>query len=198
LASTAWWSPSLQRRPGHRAPGELVDDEHLPVGDDVVHVLLVQRVGAQQLVHHVQRLAAARVLHLDARRASIFSCGSSSWSCSMRCTSSEMSGQHELVVAVGRERVDAAVGQVDRVPALVEHVQQVLLELAVLLLGRRELAVGDVVQLHLLDHLLHARLLHDLHQALVLRRPEPGLVQQSAAAPCPSARAPARPRPTSR
>ena len=57
----------------HRAAGELVDDQHLAFLHDVVHVLLVQRVRAQQLVHDVQLLALRRVLDLDlrgARRAS--------------------------------------------------------------------------------------------------------------------------------
>ncbi len=58
LASTAWCRPSLQRRPGEHAAGELVDDEDLAVvGDDqVVHVALVERVRAQALVQDVERL----------------------------------------------------------------------------------------------------------------------------------------------
>ena len=49
----------------HRAAGELVDDEDLAFLHDVVHVLLVQRVRAQQLVHDVELLALRRVLDLD-------------------------------------------------------------------------------------------------------------------------------------
>ncbi len=56
LASTAWCRPSLQRRPGEHAAGELVDDEDLAVvGDQVVDVALVERVRAQALVQDVER-----------------------------------------------------------------------------------------------------------------------------------------------
>ena len=51
----------------HRAAGELIDDEHLPVLHDVIHVLLVQRVRAQQLMHDVQPLAALGIGALDRR-----------------------------------------------------------------------------------------------------------------------------------
>ena len=53
----------------HRAAGELVDDQDLAFLHDVVHVLLVQRVRAQQLVHDVEPLALRRVLDLDRRAA---------------------------------------------------------------------------------------------------------------------------------
>ena len=71
LASTAWWSPSAQRRPGNHAAGELVHDEHLAVLHQVVHFLLVERVRLQQLVNDVQFLALGGVLpfHLLPRGA---------------------------------------------------------------------------------------------------------------------------------
>ena len=55
LASTAWCSPSDQRRPGHGAAGELVDDDDLAVADDVLHVPLEQGVGAQRRVDMVHQ-----------------------------------------------------------------------------------------------------------------------------------------------
>ena len=48
--------------PGHDAAGELVDDQHLALLHQVVHVLLVQDVGLQQLVDDVQLLALERVV----------------------------------------------------------------------------------------------------------------------------------------
>ena len=50
---------------GHDAAGELVDDQHLAVLHQVVHFLLVQGVGLQQLVDDVELLALERVLGLD-------------------------------------------------------------------------------------------------------------------------------------
>ena len=50
LASMAWWSPSLYRRPNMSRPGELVHDDHLAVLDDVVDVLLHHAVGLDGLV----------------------------------------------------------------------------------------------------------------------------------------------------
>ena len=45
LASTAWCRPSLQRRPGHEAAGELVDDDDLAVLHHVVLVAVVEVVA---------------------------------------------------------------------------------------------------------------------------------------------------------
>jgi hypothetical protein len=47
--------------PGEHAAGELVDDEDLAVvGDEVVHVALVEGVRAEALVEDVQRLEVDR------------------------------------------------------------------------------------------------------------------------------------------
>ena len=48
--------------PGHGAARELVDDHHLAVAHDVVHVALVERVRAQRRVEVVQELDVARVV----------------------------------------------------------------------------------------------------------------------------------------
>ena len=50
---------------GHRAAGELIDDQHLPFLHDIVHVLLVQGVRLEQLVHDVELLALKRIFGLD-------------------------------------------------------------------------------------------------------------------------------------
>ena len=42
-----------------------IDDQDLPFLHDVVHVALVQRVGAEELVHDVELLALCRILALD-------------------------------------------------------------------------------------------------------------------------------------
>ena len=85
--------------------------------------------------------------------------------------------QHERLVIVRRHELDALVREVHRVPLLVEHEEQIVLDVAIRLLGRRQLAIGDVIELHLLHELLDARLLQHLHQALVLRAAELRLVQ---------------------
>jgi hypothetical protein len=86
-------------------------------------------------------------------------------------------GQHELVRRRRREEVHARVREVHRVALLVEHEEQVFLDVAELLLGRRLLAVGDVRELLLQDQLLDAGLLHHLQQALVLGAAHPRLVE---------------------
>ena len=48
----------------HDAPGELVDDLHLAVLDDVVDVALVQRLGLQCLIQMVDELRVARVVEV--------------------------------------------------------------------------------------------------------------------------------------
>src|SRR6266566_3070382 len=48
--------------PRHQPAGELVDDEDLAVLNDVLDVFFVERVGLQQLVDDMQRLALDRVL----------------------------------------------------------------------------------------------------------------------------------------
>ena len=61
LASTAWCSPSLQRRPGIRRPGELVDDDDFAVLDHVVLVEVEQHVGLEGLLHVVLPLDGVHV-----------------------------------------------------------------------------------------------------------------------------------------
>ena len=52
---------------GHEAAGELVDDHHLAVLHDVVHVALVEVVGLERVVDQVRPLhVAGRVEALDA------------------------------------------------------------------------------------------------------------------------------------
>ncbi len=67
-----------------------------------------------------------------------------------------------------RHVVDATIGQVHGVALLIEHVQQVVLDVAQALLRRRQPAIGDVVELHLLHERLDALLLQCLQEALVL------------------------------
>jgi hypothetical protein len=55
LASIAWCRPSDSRRPCHRAPGVLVDQHHLSVLHDVLHIALEQVMGAQRRMHMVQQ-----------------------------------------------------------------------------------------------------------------------------------------------
>ena len=76
--------------------------------------------------------------------------------------------QHELVVPLWRHEIDARVGEVNGVPFFVEHVQHVVLDIAVLLLAPRQPAVGNVGELHLLHELLRSGLLENLEQSLVL------------------------------
>ena len=59
----------------HCATRELVDDQHLTFLHDVVHILFVQRVRAQQLVDDVEALALAAYSTLIAFRAVSFSAG---------------------------------------------------------------------------------------------------------------------------
>jgi hypothetical protein len=60
LASTAWCR--VHRPPGHRAAGELVDDDHLARADDVLDVLAVHRVRAQRRVEVVHQPDVGRVV----------------------------------------------------------------------------------------------------------------------------------------
>ena len=80
---------------------------------------------------------------------------SGSWS--IRWIASEMSGTRNELGIVGRHRLGAPVGQVDRVALLVEHEVERVLEVAHPLLLDRQLAVGDGVELHPLHQLLDAR-----------------------------------------
>ena len=88
-----------------------------------------------------------------------------------------MSGSTNASWSLGDMKSTPAIGEVDRVPLLVEHEEQVVLDVAELLLAGRQLAVGDVLELHLLHELLDARLLQHLQQALVLRAAELRLVE---------------------
>ena len=126
----------------HRAAGELVDDQHLAVLHDVVHV--ASRTARARAAAGA-RCSAARSSTRTRSRAG----GAPRSSASARQLVIVIDpmhflrqvGQHERVVLVGRHEVDAAVGEVHRVALLVEHEQQVVLDVAVRLLARA--AAGD-------------------------------------------------------
>ena len=87
-------------------------------------------------------------------------------------------GHDEQRRVVGRHGLDALVGEVHRMPALVEHEVQLVFDIAHLLVARRQLAVREPVQLHPLHHRLDALLVQEFQQLLVLGRAELRLVQQ--------------------
>ena len=64
LASTAWCRPSLQRRPGIRAAGELVHDDDLAVFHHVLAIIEVEHVRAQALLHVVIDFDHGRVVEV--------------------------------------------------------------------------------------------------------------------------------------
>jgi hypothetical protein len=162
---------------GHDAAGELVYDQHLAVLHQVVHFLLVQRVRLQELVDDVKLLALERVLGLH--RPPLF----------QPIVRAELGivvdpvdrlgdvGDDEELRVVGRHRLRAPVGQVDRVALLVQHEEERVLEVAHALLLERQLPVGDGVELHPLHQLLDPRLVQHLEQPLVLRHAQLGLVE---------------------
>ena len=124
-------APRPDQPPRHRAARELVDDQHLSVLHDVVHVLLEQGVRAQELVDDVERLALRRILALDCLTSVELLLGRHVRMVVDPVHLGRDVGQHELVGMVRRHEVDAGIRQVHRVPLLVEHVEQVVLEVAV-------------------------------------------------------------------
>ena len=58
----AWCRPSDQRRPRHRAPGELVDDHDLAIAHDVLDIAMEQRVRAQRRVEVVDEDDVGRIV----------------------------------------------------------------------------------------------------------------------------------------
>ena len=49
---------------GHQSTGEFIDDDHLAVFHDVVHVALENRVGLQRLLHMVQGVDLSRIIEI--------------------------------------------------------------------------------------------------------------------------------------
>src|SRR3569833_1232381 len=163
--------------PRHRTARELVDDQDFAFLHDVVHVLLVQRVRAQQLMDDVQLLGFRRVLDLEltARGKSLLAGQVVVMLDAMHFLRDVR--QHERVVLVRRHEVDALVGEMDRMALLVEHEEQVLFDVAIGLLACRQTTIGDVLELLLLNRLLDTRLVEHLHQATILRATQLRLIQ---------------------
>jgi hypothetical protein len=86
-------------------------------------------------------------------------------------------GHEEKGRVLRREFRGALIGEVHRMPLLVQHEVERLLQIAHALLPHRQLAVGDGVELHALHQLLDPRLLHQLEQPLVLGHAELRLVE---------------------
>jgi len=165
----------------HQPPGELVDDEDLAVLHDVLHVLLVQGVGLQQLVDDVQDFALLRILGLDQAAALEFLRGAQLVVALDGVDRFGDVGDHEKHRILRRHRLHPLVGEVDGMAALVQHEVQVVFDVAHLLVARRLLAVRQAVQLDALHQGLDPRLLQQLHETLVLRHGELRLIQLDAA-----------------
>ncbi len=153
----------------HGAAGVFIDDQHLAVLHDVVDVLLVQRVRPEKLVHDVETLALGRVVDLELAAGRDLLVARQVRRVIDAVHRLAEIGQHVCLVIVRRHEVDAAVRQMDGMPPFIEDEEQILLDVAVRLLVRRQLPVGEVLQLHLQHELLVALLLHELEEPPVLR-----------------------------
>ena len=162
----------------HRAAGELVDDQHLAVLHDVVHVALVQRVRAQQLVHDVQPLGLRRVVDLDLPPRLDLLLGGA-------CRDRDRCGAPPARDP-GSTNASCSFGDMKSTPRSVRCTEcpfssstnsrsSSISRYCCLFAGQP--AVGDVLELHLLHELLGALLLQHLHEPLVLRAAELRLVE---------------------
>ncbi len=189
LASTAWCSPSDQRRPCMVRPVNSSTMRTCPSCHQVVHVALVQRVRLQQLVDDVELLALDGVFRLDLPPCLDPLLGGQRRVVFRVVDGLRDVGDDEELGVVRGHRLRAPLGQVHRVALLVEHEIQVVLDVAHLLLPERQLPVGERVEFRALQQRLHAGLVQHLQQLLVLRHRPGG----PGRAGCP--RRPASPRP---
>ncbi len=105
----------------HRPPGELVDDQHFAVLDDVVHVAVVQGVSPKELVDDVEFLGLGRELDLEVALERDLLLGRQVRISIDPVHLLRQVGQHERVVLVRRHEVDAGIGEMHRMSALIEH-----------------------------------------------------------------------------
>ena len=164
--------------PGHQPAGELVHDEDLAVLHDVLDVFLVQRVRLEQLVDDVQRLALRRVFGFHHAAPFDLLLRREVGVVLQLVDGVRDVGHDEERRILRRHRLDALVGEVHGPAALVHDEVQVVLDVPHLLIARRQLAVGQAVELHALDLLFDALLVQQLQQLLVLRHAELRLVEQ--------------------
>ena len=161
------------------AAGELVHDEDLPVLHDVLHVLLVQGVGPQQLVDDVQLLALGRVVRLRSAGAAPASRPASG--CRPPAIAVHLLrevGHDEERGVVRRDRVSTPLSvRWTECALLVEDEVQHLLELAELLLLAGSLRSAMWSSSTRCTVLLDALLVEELQQPLVLRHAELRLVR---------------------
>jgi hypothetical protein len=108
----------------HRAAGELIDDQHLAFLHDVVHVLLVEGVGAQELVDDVEPLGLRRVVDLDLPAGLDLLFARHLMIVIDAMYFLRQIRQQEGFVLVGRHVVHPLIGEMDRVALLVEHVRR--------------------------------------------------------------------------
>ena len=161
----------------HGTSGELIHDEHLPFLHHVIDVLVVQRVRAQQLMDDVQPLAFRGVFAFDG--IPLFEAlGRAELVVLVQLSDGRGNvGQHEGVAIVRREPIQPLLGEMHRMSLLVQHEQQVILEVPELLLAGRQFPIREVIEFHALHQLLDALLLQRLHEPLVLGPTHLRLVQ---------------------
>ena len=149
----------------HDAAGVLVDDHHLALLDDVLDVLLVERVGAQELGDGVDVLGDLGVAGLGGEFLLLALLrGVVRVLVEVAELGGEV-GQDERVGVVGPQRLAADLGEVGLVLALVDDVEEVLLEPVELVLVQ----VGVHLRLGLVEELAPLGRLHEAEQQLVLR-----------------------------
>ncbi len=160
--------------PRHQAAGELVDDQDLSVLDDVLDVLLEERVGLQQLRDVVDSLAPLPVNALQlSLLGNLVRGGQSLALVDLPQLHGQVGQEEQIGIALGEE-LAALLREVDRVALLVDGVEEVLVHLA-------QPLVADEVELDPLDQPLQPRLVgQELVQALVLGRAAPRLEQLDA------------------
>jgi len=112
----------------HDAAGVLVDDLHLALVDDVLLVLLVKRVGLQELADGVDVLGDLRVRGLGLRAEFGAAFGGERRVVVELDVAAREVGQHERVGLAGAERVAAELGEVGLVVAFADGEVEAFLE----------------------------------------------------------------------
>ncbi len=150
---------------GHRAPGVFIDDDDLALGDDVVDVLFVKAVRAEELRDVVDALALHIHVLLGLRLCLDLLLIRQFGVCRRFRRMRRKVRQDECIGIAGAHEIAALLGEVGLVGSLVDREEELLLELPHLLLAH----VGVEGEFHLLDGLALLGILHRAEVAFVQR-----------------------------
>ena len=158
---------------GQDTTGEFIHDHHLVILHHILFIAVVQRIGAQQLVHDVQAFALGRKAFLDfTTTGRTFLCAQAGFAIQCRQLSRQI-GHHIHLRIIRRNKGGALIGQGDFTRLFINRKEQDFLEFTGFTLAH----IGEHHAFNLFVQTTHCGLFNQVLELFILRRAVINLIQ---------------------